>query len=62
MTTRQMTPPIIARPAPPIVRATPPVSAELAADLARLEHEQQVELDRRRQAELARLRAVQSYD
>ncbi len=39
-----------------------PVSQELGADLARLEREQQIELDRLRQEELARLRAIQSFD
>ncbi len=39
-----------------------PVSPELGADLARLEREQRVALDRKRQEELARLRAVQSFD
>ena len=40
----------------------PQVSAELGQDLARLESQERVRLDRERQEELARLRAVQSRD
>jgi hypothetical protein len=40
----------------------PPVSPELGADLARLEREQRIVLDRKRQEELARLRAIQAFD
>jgi hypothetical protein len=47
---------------PETAREMQPVSRELGADLARLEREQQIELDRLRQEELARLRAIQSFD
>jgi hypothetical protein len=47
---------------PAVVPETQSVSPELAADLAQLERQQRIELDRQRQAELAQLRAVQSYD
>jgi len=47
---------------PAIAEEPRPVSLELGADLMRLEREQRVALDRKRQEELARLRAVQSFD
>lgn len=62
MTTRPALPPTIDRPSCPAIREAQPVSQELADDLARLQREQQIELDRQRQAELAQLRAIQSYD
>lgn len=62
MTTRQSQRTAIDRPARPATGEPQPVSQELADDLARLQREQQLELDRQRQAELAQLRAVQSYD
>jgi hypothetical protein len=37
-------------------------SAELGANIQRLQHEEQIEIDRRRQDELARLRAIESRD
>jgi hypothetical protein len=54
---------VLPAPERPAVAVEPsPVSLELGADLMRLEHEQRVALDRKRQEELARLRAVQSFD
>ena len=48
--------------APPPAEPPYPVSLELGEDLLRLEREQRIALDRTRQEELARLRAVQSFD
>lgn len=39
-----------------------PTSVELANDLEHLEHEERVAIDRKRQEELARLRAIQDKD
>jgi hypothetical protein len=39
-----------------------PLSSELGMDLQSLEREERIALDRQRQEELARLRAVQSFD
>ncbi len=47
---------------PETAREMQPVSRELGADLACLERERRIELDRLRQEELARLRAIQSFD
>lgn len=55
-------PTTIEHPARPATWEAQSVSQELADDLSRLEREQQIELDRQRQAELAQLRAIQSYD
>ncbi len=62
MTIRPTQPTTIEHPARPAICEAQPVSQELADDLTRLQREQQIELDRQRQAELAQLRAIQSYD